>query len=67
MDEDEAKTGGAWPPRVKHRVVEISLEECPFNRPGLKGAIGIGSMWELEFEDGHGETMYEDGKENATP
>jgi len=62
MDDDKPKSVDPWPPGVKYRVVEISLEQCPFNRPGLKGAIGIGPMWELEFEDGHTETMYEDTK-----
>jgi hypothetical protein len=65
MDDDKAKSCDPIPRSVKHRVFEISLEQCPFYRPGLKQAIGIGNMWELEFEDGHTETVYEDGAEDA--
>ncbi len=63
MNDDEPKAG--TPRWQRHRIVEISLQDCPFYRPGLKQAIGIDHMWELEFEDGHTETVYEDGDEKA--
>jgi hypothetical protein len=66
MDDDKAKDDPPKWQSVKHRVAEIPLEQCPFYRPGLKQAIGIGNMWELEFDDGHFETVYEDGEENAS-
>ena len=63
-DETANDTAPKWQ-NVRHRVVEVPLQDCPFYRPGLKQAIGIGNMWELEFEDGHRETVYEDGPKNA--
>ena len=48
---------------VRMPVNEIALEDCPFYRPGVKSFVGIGGMWELEFEDGHTEMFYEDGAE----
>ena len=61
---DEHEKGKGEPQKwqtVTHKVVDIPLEDCPFYRPGVKQAIGIGGTWELEFEDGHTETFYEDG------
>jgi hypothetical protein len=52
---------------VRLPVNEISLHECPFYRPGLKMAIGVGGVWELEFEDGHMETAYEEGAVEEDP
>ncbi len=63
MDDDKAKDSS--PKWQRHRVVEMSLQDCPFYRPGLKQAIGIGNMWELEFEDGHTETVFEDSHEDT--
>jgi hypothetical protein len=65
MDDDNAKDKPPKWQSVKHRVLQIPLQDCPFNRPGLKQAIGMGNMWELEFEDGHTETVYEGDDEKA--
>ena len=63
-DETANDTAPKWQ-GVRHRVVEVPLKECPFYRPGLKRAIGIDGMWDLEFDDGHRETVYEDGGQKA--
>lgn len=65
MDDKTQSNAPRWQ-SVKHRVVEVPLEECPFYRPGVVQAIGLGGEWTLEFEDGHTETLYEDGALDAS-